>query len=396
MPVDNVARMNRNSPYRYAIGGMIGMAAAMGIGRFVYTPILPGMMTGLGLSASDAGLIASANFLGYLLGAIAAAGGWAEGRERPMMLLGLGSSALFAALMALTDDVLAFVVIRFLAGWASAFMMIFLSMIVFPRLLAAGRNDLQSVHFGGVGLGIAVSSLMTGALAMMDVGWRAGWIGAAAISAVGFVATYLLVDKGPEPSGPVTPEPALPKSRALSKIILAYGMFGFGYIVTATFLVAIVRQGGADPLFESAVWLVTGLAAWPSVFLWGRFARRYGLIAAVVAGCLVEAVGVVASVSLGGYLGPMIGAVLLGGTFVAVTAYGLQAGRQLAEKALRRTFALMTAAFGTGQILGPIFAGYMADWTGSFFLPSLGAALMLLGCAVLTWNAGRDQQRDVS
>ena len=116
-----------------------------------------------------------------------------------MMLLGLGSSALFAALMALTDNVLAFVIIRFLAGWASAFMMIFLSMIVFPRLLAAGRNDLQSVHFGGVGLGIAVSSLMTGALAMVEAGWRAGWMGAALISAVGFVATYLLVDKGRSP-----------------------------------------------------------------------------------------------------------------------------------------------------------------------------------------------------
>lgn len=384
--------MSSNSPYRYALGGMIGMAAAMGIGRFVYTPILPGMMSGLGLSASDAGLIASANYLGYLIGAIAAAGGWAEGRERPMMLLGLGSSAIFAALMAATDSVAAFVVIRFLAGLASAFMMIFLSMIVFGRFLAAGRNDLQAVHFGGVGLGIAVSSLMIGTLALVEAGWRAGWLGAAVISAIGFVATMLLVDRGPELTGPVVREPALPKSMALRKIIIAYGMFGFGYIVTATFLVAIVRQGGADPLFESAVWLVTGLAALPSVFLWARFVARYGLIVAVVAGCVVEAIGVVASVSLGGYLGPLIGAVLLGGTFVAVTAFGLQAGRQLAGKALRRTFALMTAAFGTGQILGPIFAGYAADWTGSFTLPSLGAAILLLACSALTWNAGQDQK----
>jgi predicted MFS family arabinose efflux permease len=376
-------------PLRYAFAGMIGMAVAMGIGRFVYTPILPGMMDGLGLSASDAGLVASANFLGYLIGAILGAGGWGQGRERTVMLAALAASAVLAALMGATGDLAAFLLIRFLAGIASAFVMVFLSTIVFSHLAAGGRSSYQALHFGGVGAGIAVSSVMTGALFVAGAGWPAGWFWSGALSLAGFLAVLGLVRSGPVAEGTVRREPPLPKSAALARIIIAYGIFGFGYIVTATFLVAIVREGEAGRLFESVVWFVTGLAGAPSVWLWNKVARKIGLTAAFAAGCLVEAAGVVASVSLGGYAGPLIGGVLLGGTFIAVTAFGLQAGRLLAGEAPRRALALMTASFGLGQILGPIFAGAVADWSGSFVLPSLGAAAALLIAAATAFSARR-------
>lgn len=375
--------MNDASPMRFAIAGMLAMAAAMGIGRFVYTPILPSMMSELGLSAGQAGLIASANYLGYLIGAVVSAGSWASGHERRIMVFALAASTVLAAAMGATDSVAAFIAIRFLAGLASAFVMIFLAAIVFGHLAAAGRNDLQAVHFAGVGVGIATSSAMTAALHAAGSDWPAAWLWSGAISAVALLVVYRLVDRGPPGNGGKAVEPSLPKSRPLTAIILAYGLFGLGYIVTATFLVAIVRQNGEGPLFESAVWLVTGLVAIPSVHVWSLLARRIGLARAFALGCIVEAAGVAASVMLGGKIGPIIGGALLGGTFVALTAIGLQIGRAAAPAAPRRVFALMTASFGVGQIVGPTFAGWAAEASGNYLMPSAGAALALVIAALL-------------
>ncbi|BCG81682.1 YbfB/YjiJ family MFS transporter [Mesorhizobium sp. 113-3-3] len=380
-------RSATSTALRFTVAGMIAMAVAMGIGRFVYTPILPGMMEELHLSPANAGWIASANYLGYLVGAFAAAGGWAQGRERLLMLTGLGASTILAALMGLTDAMVAFLVIRFLAGLASAFVMVFMASIVFSHINAAGRGDLQAWHFGGVGLGIAISAAMMAVLVTEHAGWAAGWLWSAAISACGFAAVALLANEGPLANGQAVREPALPKDRSLMKIIIAYGLFGFGYVVTATFLVAIVRQGGGSRVFEAMVWLVAGLAGFPSTWLWQKIAGRIGLHAAYALACFIEVIGVTASVALGGYPGPLLGGLLLGGTFIAITALGLQAARQQAPQAPRRIFASMTASFGLGQIIGPIAAGLLAQMSGDFFLASIVAAAMLVVSGVITWSA---------
>jgi MFS family permease len=373
------------SPVRLALGGMAGMAVCMGIGRFVFTPILPVMMEQAHVSPFDAGLVAAANYGGYLAGAMVSAGGWAHGRERTMVVAGLAASTGLAAAMAFVDTLAAFLVIRFLAGFASAVVMVFLASIVSTRIAAAGRPGLQAVHFAGVGVGISVSSLMLAGLIFEDAPWQWGWLGAALLSAIGTVVALGLVSGGPHVSGEGRAEPRLPNDPALKRVIVAYGLFGFGYIVTATFLVAIVRAGGAGRLFEPLVWLLTGLAIIPSIWLLWRLSARFGLLAAFSAGCLVEAVGVAASVLLPVPAGPIIGGILLGATFVAVTAIGLQAGRALAPASPRRTLGLMTAAFGVGQIVGPVAAGFVAEWSGDFLLASLLAAATLLACAAIVW-----------
>jgi predicted MFS family arabinose efflux permease len=294
--------------------------------------------------------------------------------------------------MAASEAFALFLTIRFTAGVASAFVMIFVSSIVFSALAAAGRSDLQWVHFGGVGTGIASSAVLVAAVSAAGLGWRADWVGAAALSALGLVLVIAALPGRGAVSGVAEREPPLKFTPAFRSILASYALFGFGYIVTATFLIAIMRSGAASASLEAVVWLCTGLAGIPSVYLWGRAVRRFGLRPVIAASCIVEAAGVIASVALGGVAGPVIGGVLLGGTFVAITAFGLQAGRMLAAESPRKALAAMTAAFGTGQILGPVVAGFVADRTGGFFWPSLLAALALVGAALLALSSRRAQE----
>jgi predicted MFS family arabinose efflux permease len=375
------------SPFRIVLAGALAMAAGMGFGRFVYTPILPAMMEQLHLSASDMGLIASSNYLGYLLGAIVAAGGWAAGRERTLMLGALATNAALLAAMALTDGVFAFILIRFLAGIASAFVMIFLTATIYTRLAVMRRNDLQGRHFSGVGLGIASSSVVTGMTIGMGSGWSVPWLWSAAVSLVVLLLVAAMIPGQPGAVSAERREPPLPKSLPLTLVIAAYGLFGLGYIVTATFLIAIVRATGSDGHLESYVWFATGLAGLVSVWSWTKVAARIGLVAAYVAGCLVEAAGVIISVAVGGGVALIVAGILFGGTFIAITALGLQLGRQLSPEAPRRVLAIMTASFGIGQIVGPVVAGVMADWTGDFILPSVGAGLILAASGALVLAA---------
>src|SRR5690606_13942158 len=153
----------------------------------------------LHISASDAGLIASANYLGYLAGAFVDAGGWAQAHERKLMLGALAISTVLGAAMGLTSDLATFIVIRFVAGVASAFVMVFLASIVFSHLTAATLEDLQALHFGGVGLGIAISSALMTILLRMNGEWQAGWFWSAALSALALAAVARMIDRGPLP-----------------------------------------------------------------------------------------------------------------------------------------------------------------------------------------------------
>lgn len=188
--------------------------------------------------------------------------------------------------------------------------------------------------------------------------------------------------RAPEPPPPA-PHPGDRPRRALVALTLAYGLFGFGYIITATFLSVMVYDQPQLRGSEYLLWFAVGLAAAPSAAIWNAVGRRIGNDRAFAVACLAEAVGVALSVLTSNLALLFVAAALLGGTFVGITALGLIHARSLSQGDPRRSVALMTVAFSLGQIVGPLYAGQLYELTGSFLSSSLTAAALLLVSAAL-------------
>jgi len=379
-------------PVRLALGGLVALAVAMGIGRFVYTPILPSMVAALGLTKSEAGLIASANFIGYLIGALLVATPFVTGSHRAWLIGGLALSAATTGLMGAVSSLPLFLLLRFTGGIASAFVLVFASTLILERLARAGRSGLMSVHFAGVGTGIAGSALLIALLHESGADWRTLWL-ASGVASLPALATSAWLIPGRDHAASDVPSPPPPQggsmSRALMIVIAVYGLFGFGYVITATFIVSIVRASPAIAPLEPAIWMIVGLTAIPSVGIWVWIGGKLGDVTALALACLVEAAGVALSVAWYTPAAIVTAAVILGGTFMGITALGLAAARRLSAGDARKNLALMTAAFGLGQIIGPVFAGALFDLTESFRLASLVAAATLVVAAALAWHLRR-------
>jgi predicted MFS family arabinose efflux permease len=371
-----------------AFGGLAAMAAAIGIGRFVYTPILPAMLASLGWSKSDAGLVASANFLGYFIGALLAGRPFAVAKPRLWLLTALAISALSTAAMAIPSDIASFVVLRFIGGAASAFVIVCASTLVLEQLSVSRRASLSAIHFAGVGFGIMISAIAVSTMLSWDAGWRSLWIGSGSIAILTATGAAWLIPTADNIGAPPKPAISNGPSSGIGAMVVSYGLFGFGYVITATFLVAIVRLTPEIRMLEPWVWTLFGLAAMPSVTVWGWLGKRIGVLNAYAAACAIEAIGVAASVEWVSIPGVCFSALLLGGTFMGITALGFMAAQILAGGNPHRAFGRMTASFSIGQMAGPLLAGFLSERFGDFRAASLIAAAALLAATALAlWTS---------
>ncbi|MCY1194553.1 putative MFS-type transporter YbfB [compost metagenome] len=382
---------DRRGAWRAALACMVTLAVAMGLGRFAFTPMLPIMLSEGKLELAGGGLLASLNYLGYFFGAVSCA---AIGIKASSMVRGglLATAALLVG-MGLLHSFVGWGVLRAAAGVMSAWVFVFASGWGLRRLAETNAPTLAGVIYTGPGIGIAMTGLLGGALGRW--GSEAGWIGLGLLAVVLVAVIWRVFDDGERVGaavGGAVASPAVATGSASGSasarsdaiwLVALYGLAGFGYIITATFLPVIARQALPGSPWPDFFWPLFGAAIIPGALIGARAPVHWDNRLLLAAAYALQALGVVFSVAWPTIAGFALGSLLLGMPFTAITLFAMREARRLRGNAAAGLIGYATASYGVGQIIGPLFAAPLAQRTGSFELPLLVAAAALALGAVL-------------
>ena len=385
--------------------GILALVVAMGIGRFAYTPILPAMQATFGLSNGMSGALASSNYLGYLVGAILAAAVPSAGRQTLLLRANLIVVVLTTYLVAFTTEFWVWMAVRFVAGVASAGVFVFASGAILSVLASMDKQKLSGWLYSGVGLGIAISGVLVLALNKLlpmgyVAGWRADWIGMAILATVLLIPCWAWIPRSEnEAARRACPESITSGARIgvfltfLSLLSIAYFLEGTGYIVSGTFLVKIIEELPGLGGFGTSAWILVGLAAILSTVLWAWAASRAGFVGTLIVAYIVQAIGVVLPVLSGTEWAAALSAILFGGTFMGIVALTITYAREVVpSQQAARAIAVLTAAFGVGQVVGPLIATGLASGPNDFGPSLVAASSALFVSGLLMVAVGKCEQ----
>jgi MFS family permease len=365
--------VSASSPWSHAARAAAALAAGMGVGRFVYTPILPLMHSRAGLSTGAGANLATANYSGYLVGALAGILAPALIRSRTVLRASLILLTGTLAAMPLTHSTTVWSLLRLLAGVASALVFV----VAAGSLLHHLRDHpphLAGWAFGGVGGGIALSGLLVLVL-RSAADWRTAWWAAAVLASLLAAASWNLRPQE-APVDATDRSGATPRThRWFGALLVSYTLEGVGYIVAGTFLVAAIGQESPGWV-GSGAWVLVGLAAVPSSALWARLGRRWSRPGLLLTALVIQAAGIALPALVGGTAAALGSAVLFGATFIGISSLALATGAHLR---FPRSVALLTAGYSVGQILGPLVVAPLLHH--GYHGALLPAALVVLAAA---------------
>jgi predicted MFS family arabinose efflux permease len=364
-----VARPAAGATHLGVVAGLaMGPAVGLGLGRFAYALLLPAMRADLGWSYAVAGAMNTANAVGYLVGALAAAPIAARVGDKRCFLTGVLMTALSLLATGLVTDIASLALLRVVAGAAGA-----MSLVTGGSLAASagsgggrGRPTLAlGVYFGGAGFGMVVSAFAVPAL-VASVGWRSGWFALGALGLLGTAAALPALARAPSVAvygAWRLPAFTVRATRGLRAVLASYVLFGAGYIAYTTFIVAYLRiRLGFDAAEITLFWGCVGLAATVAGLAWGPLLARLSGGRGVAAANAVVTVGAVLPVLLPTNTAVYASAVLFGGSFLIVPTSVTAFARKAATPATwTAAIAMLTTGFAVGQCIGPWLSGEMSD-----------------------------------
>jgi len=370
--------MDNRSSSAWAIGlaGALALAVAMGVGRFAFTPLLPLMQREQLVGDSQGAMLAAINYAGYLIGALTAAR--LAAHPRRLVLASLIATALVTAAAGWVHHIAAWLLLRGAAGVLSAWVMVGVSAWAIGELARRGRPEMGGVVYAGVGLGIVVAGGW--AWWRADAGAAVLWVhlGLLAVPAIAAIA-WAWREEAPRAA---TATQRHGSAAGEWGLVIAYGIFGFGYILPATYLPAMARALVDDPRLFGLAWPVFGAAAAVSTLLAGRAIRRWRLQDIWAVCHAMMAAGALLPIASRSPAAIGAAALAVGGSFMVATMAGLQLARARAASNPAPLLARMVAAFATGQILGPLVTLAIARaGGGSGIEPTLAIAALLLAAS---------------
>ncbi len=389
--------MSSSKAYKQLLLGMLSLFIVMAIGRFSYTPVLPFMQKATHLSNQDAGLLATINYLGYLIGAMIPTFLIMKSKVIDLKIY-LLINIISVLLMGFTHDFVTWNILRFVAGITSGTVFVLASNVVLESLNKGGKSHLSGFLYSGVGIGIFTSSIFVQLYTDSET-WASTWIilGVASLM-MGSVVIFLMK----EIKEPINLENknlnVNNKSEAYTKwfmvfFSIAYLLEGAGYIVTGTFLVAIVESIPNLKEYAALSWMFVGLAAIPSCILWSILGNKIGFIKAIYLAFILQFIGVILPVFSHNTVSLIISSCLFGGTFLGLTTLFMSRGQLMSAISGKNLVALLTFIYSLGQVIAPYFAGILIGDTDNYNGALIFASSLLILAIIAIFLSQRPVQK---
>ena len=384
-------------PQRFYVllAGFFSQLLCLGVARFAYTPLLPLMQQQQVLDDASGGYLAAVNYLGYMAGALLAASLSNLKLKDTLYRLGLVLAVLSTLGMALTENLYLWALWRFVAGLSSAGSMLIASGLILHWLLSQKQRAELGIHFAGLGFGIALAALLVELMLSLQLDWRAQWYYFAvfavllAIPAWRWLPRPAVVGTAVHSTSADTP----PSKRFYQLMLASYFCAGYGYVISATFIVTIVERMPGLSGSGNLSFIVLGLAATPAVLLWDLIARKTGYLKAIMLALLAQSVAILLPLWISSLTAVLLSAALFGATFVGVVSLVLTMAGRLYPSKPAKLMGKMTLAYGSAQVLAPALTGYLAEVTGQYniglYLAAgfVGVGAILVGILIVSTSA---------